>query len=236
MKKIFVYLILAPIFFYWGFNVSKYRIFPYKEIQVLKRFLSNDTISLKGQVNRVFDFFTPRTDIVFLGDSITAHGPWVDFFPCVKLQNFGVSGETTKDIESRLDAVLDLNPKVVFLMAGINDLSKKRSPQDVVQSLSSILSKLEDNGIKVYLQSTLHCSSASCGRSFYNQVLEINKGLEKLVKKSTAVIFIDINQRLSDKSGLRSEFTVDGVHLNSRGYLALRDLLSSYILSYKNCR
>ncbi len=216
--------------------VSRHRIFPYKEIQIIKRVLSHDKIALEGQRKNILDFIVPHTDVVFLGDSITAHGSWDNLFPCINLKNLGISGETTKDIEARLDTVLDLNPKVVFLMAGINDLSKKRSPQEVIQTLASILTKLEDKGIKVYLQSTLHCSSATCGSAFYEQVLEVNKGLKKIVEQSTAAFFIDINKGLSDKSGLRSEFSVDGVHLNSRGYLALRDILSSYILSYKNCR
>ena len=49
-------------------------------------------------------------NVLFLGDSITAHGDWQTWFPDVNTLNFGVGGDTTDDIIARLD----VDARVVF--------------------------------------------------------------------------------------------------------------------------
>ena len=70
----------------------------------------------------IFEEFSPEVDIVFAGDSITQAGEWTDFFPNLKIANRGVGSDTTHDLLRRLDSIISVNPKNVFVMIGINDI------------------------------------------------------------------------------------------------------------------
>ena len=56
-------------------------------------------------------------EIVMLGDSITGRGEWKELLENEHLINLGVDGDTTSGILSRVNPILELEPKVVFLMA-----------------------------------------------------------------------------------------------------------------------
>lgn len=60
--------------------------------------------------------------IVFLGDSITYRFPWHEAFDGQAI-NRGIGSDTTVEILNRIDEIAKLNPKVVLVMVGINDLS-----------------------------------------------------------------------------------------------------------------
>ena len=64
----------------------------------------------------------PQAHVVFLGDSITEHGNWNEWFPATPLVNRGISGDTTAGVLARLDTAID-NPLAVFLLIGTNDLA-----------------------------------------------------------------------------------------------------------------
>ena len=63
--------------------------------------------------------------VVFLGDSITFHFNAAKAFPNLKTANRGISGDTTRGMLYRLqEDVLDLHPKLIVLLCGVNDLSE----------------------------------------------------------------------------------------------------------------
>lgn len=66
-------------------------------------------------------------DVVFIGNSITYN--WAKFVPdFFKKNNYvgrGISGQTTEQILARFrQDVVDLSPKVVVILAGINDIAQ----------------------------------------------------------------------------------------------------------------
>lgn len=65
-----------------------------------------------------------KADIVFFGDSLTYYGHFASVFPNKVVRNLGFRGDTVRGMIERVEQVQMLEPKQVFLMAGINDIGK----------------------------------------------------------------------------------------------------------------
>lgn len=128
---------------------------------ILKYFLENGTKPGVGPFNAVLPWFIGNRDerladfekhqardqgsIVFLGDSITANCDLANFFPDSKVANRGIPGDTTRGMFCRLQTnVLDLHPKVIVLLGGINDLfhDPKGGPEAIGQNVRLMLQQI----------------------------------------------------------------------------------------------
>ncbi len=103
--------------------------------------------------------------IVAFGDSLTAgYGlPQEDAFPVqlqaalekeglvVRVENAGVSGDTSTGGSQRLDWALSGGADLVLLELGANDALRGIEPAVTRQSLSTIIEKLQDKNIPVFL-------------------------------------------------------------------------------------
>lgn len=65
-----------------------------------------------------------KADIVFFGDSLTYYGDFSSAFPDKVVCNLGLRGDTIQGMINRVEQVKILEPKLVYVMAGINDASK----------------------------------------------------------------------------------------------------------------
>src|SRR5580698_10208905 len=100
--------------------------------------------------------------VVFMGDSITEgwriEGP-DGFFPGKPYINRGISGQTTPQMVLRFrQDVIALKPKVVVILAGINDIAGNTGPETLEQiedNLASMADLAHANGIRVALCSIL---------------------------------------------------------------------------------
>jgi hypothetical protein len=75
-------------------------------------------------------------DIIFLGNSITEGGSWGELFGDEKVKNRGISGDFTVGVMQRMDEIVQRKPSKVFLMIGINDLSRNISPDSIVKNIT----------------------------------------------------------------------------------------------------
>lgn len=161
----------------------------------------------------IFRLSAPKPDVIFLGDSITEAGLFNEFFTSpAKIYNRGVSADTSSDIMSRLEEVINLNPDTVFLMAGINDLNRGTSPNEIANNIKNIHDRLSEAGINVFIQKTIQCHPSRC--SVTKKVNQLNEILSSSYKSSK---IIDLGN-LNSTNGLSSELTTDGIHLNRKGY------------------
>ena len=55
-----------------------------------------------------------NTDIVFLGDSITARFEWQEYFSDLTVANRGIDSDVTEGVLNRLDTVENQHPKKSF--------------------------------------------------------------------------------------------------------------------------
>lgn len=65
-----------------------------------------------------------KSDVVFVGDSLTHEGPWSTNQLCLEdYRNTAVGGHGTVATLSRVQHILSTNPKKIVIMLGINDLN-----------------------------------------------------------------------------------------------------------------
>jgi lysophospholipase L1-like esterase len=167
--------------------------------------------------------------IVMLGDSITFRTNWNVLLDRNDVVNKGINGDTTARFIIRLDSVIRLKPVLCFIMGGINDISLGISNPEIFENYVLIIHKLKASNIKPVIQSTLYISDALYDSKKINQkVSDLNRQLAVFAKQND-IDFIDVNGRLSGKTGLMADFTNDGLHLSPSGYRAWKEVLIPYL-------
>lgn len=169
-------------------------------------------------------------DVVMLGDSITQGGPWNALFPNAKILNRGVSGYSTHDLLREIKSTIELQPRKVFLMIGINDLLRGASVDETYGRYLTILDALQNAGIKVYIQATVECVRSQCGMTV-DKVRALNEKL-KQVTTTRGLTWIDLNPGLTSQThGLLEKYTTDGLHLSANAYVYWAEKIKHLILN-----
>jgi lysophospholipase L1-like esterase len=164
--------------------------------------------------------------VVFLGDSISEGGLWSEWFPGVLTSNRGIGGETTAQVLGRLDSAID-SPRAVVLLAGTNDLAAGARVVEIVNRLVAIVEGILERSPEcpIYLQSVMPRKDA-----FAAEIVELNELLRSMAEVRATTTFVDLWPALAAPDGsLRSEFTIDNLHLNGAGYAAWVEVLRQYI-------
>lgn len=175
--------------------------------------------------------------VVFMGNSITEYwNPyWAEFFPGKPYINRGIAGQTTPQMLVRFrQDVINLKPKVVVILAGINDITGMTGPTTnsmIEDNLSSMVEIAQANGIRVVLSTVLPCFSI-VGRPDLHpaeRVIALNAWIKKFADEKRCV-YLDYFSKLTDENkGLKPEFTKDGVHPNKAGYEIMVPLVEAAI-------
>lgn len=174
----------------------------------------------------------PAPRVVFIGDSITEN--WVLADPELFSNGIvgrGIGGQTTPQMLLRFRAdVVDLEPQIVHILAGTNDVAGNTGPTSPQQFRNNIMSMVEiakANGIDVILGSI-----PPADRFYWNPALEPRSriaGLNVWLRDYAAeqqIGFIDYYSALAGPAGgLRPDLGNDGVHPNRRGYDVMRRLV-----------
>lgn len=170
--------------------------------------------------------FSPQADLVMFGDSITEWAPWADIFRDISMVNRGLAGDTTSGMLRRIDTTLNVNPKLVCFMAGINDLAQGYDVDHIYQNYIDMLEVWQENDIRILVQSTLYVGSKLQG---------LNPSVERLNRKISeycdqqGIAFLDVNSVLSPNGLLSNEYSCDDLHLNAKAYQAWAEVLQSTI-------
>lgn len=93
--------------------------------------------------------------VVFMGDSITDLWKLDESFPGKPYVNRGIGGQVTSQMLVRMyPDVLDLQPAVMVLLAGTNDIARNNGPstaQMIEQNIMAMTELAQKHGIKVLL-------------------------------------------------------------------------------------
>ena len=170
--------------------------------------------------------------IIMLGNSITAECEWAELMQNSDIINRGIIADGTSDILERLDPIITAKPRKVFLLIGVNDLMFLTLPQ--IQNLyAQIVLRLvtETPTTQLYLESILPIHTDLRRNGMKNEDIDtLNKAIQLIAKKYGAT-FIDLNSKFKNTEGsLRTELSLDGIHLNGEGYFLFRDILQPYLL------
>ena len=169
--------------------------------------------------------------IIMLGNSITAECEWSELLENPNILNRGVIGDGTSDILNRLDDVIAMKPKKIFLLIGVNDLLFLPL-STITENYEKIVNQLllETPNTKLYLESVLPVHNDFRRNGMKNEDIDIlNKNIEQIAQKQ-GHIFINLNEKFKNtEGGLNPEYSLDGIHLNGKGYLLFKDIISPYI-------
>lgn len=171
-------------------------------------------------------------EVVFAGDSLVADGPWSELFS--EIHNRGIGGERTFGLLERLDEILESCPKKIFFLIGSNDLSNVVPVAQILRNYRAILLKVqaESPATKMYVSALLPINSSDSKAPIYtNQdVQAVNGPLRSLVQEFPSARFFDLTELLvDDKGALKPEYSTDGLHLNVKGYLAIKPLIGAML-------
>ena len=171
--------------------------------------------------------------IIFLGDSLTAHGNWSRLFPGVNIVNYGVPGDKTRDILDRLDKLIKEDAKKLFLMCGINDIGDGRDVNDILSDYERLVERLIQRlpETKIYLLSVLPVRLQMIDNKniSLNKINTLNEKIHRMAEKKS-LVYIDLhNVFICTDGNLKSELTNDGVHLTERAYHLWKDQIINFI-------
>lgn len=178
--------------------------------------------------------FNTNSPVVFFGDSITFGADWQKLFPEVNVANRGISGDTTLGLLNRLDEVIELHPRQIFLMIGTNDLCFGRPPDKILENYQLILDRLHQSlpETPIYIQSVLPFNDTlfpSRGLRKNSNIHELNIKLKELATKN-GCLYIDLATPFTGEDGrLSAEYTYDGLHLSEFAYLIWKNQIQRLV-------
>jgi len=174
----------------------------------------------------LFSIYGKKGKIVMLGNSITERVDWAELLKRDDIINRGVGSDITEGYLSRMEYIYSVNPKVCYIMGGVNDIAKNVPLQETVQNIIKIIEGLKQHHIIPVLQSVLYVADIYPNHQVMNQKIEgMNVELVKAAKEGK-VQFMNLNDLLSSDKQLIKEYVLkDGIHLNGPGYVKWRSVL-----------
>lgn len=180
----------------------------------------------------------PQHLSILLGDSLSLWFPPELLPEHTNWLNQAISGETSEGILKRLDLFDRTQPKVIFVMIGINDLIRGVSDEIILENQRQMIRYLRrvHPTAQIFVQSILPHGGAEStweGREHLlavpnNRIQQLNQQLQTIATKQ-GVKYLDLYSLFANQQGnIRREFTTDGLHLSSQGYIVWRTILQIY--------
>lgn len=162
-----------------------------------------------------------EVDVAFLGDSLTDGYDLATYYPDLLVSNRGIGGDTTYDLEGRMEVSLyDLKPKVAVMLIGANNMDA------MFENYEALLRGFEENvpRTKIILLS-LTSMGDEWGKK--NQLAAYNNVKIKLLAEKYGYEYVDLYSALFNlESGeIYPEYTTDGGHLTPLGYEVLTNAI-----------
>lgn len=175
--------------------------------------------------------------VVFFGNSITEG--WAPHFaaqfPGKPYIGRGISGQTTPQMLIRFrQDVVALQPAVVVILAGTNDIAGNTGPSTqamIADNLMGMVEIAQANGIRVVLASVLPVSDYPWkpGLEPGPKIVALNAWMREYAESHRAVYLDYHSAMVNDRLGLNPDLAADGVHPTEKGYLMMAPLAEAAI-------
>ena len=181
---------------------------------------------------------SPKDNFLFLGDSITERYSLEEYYDNLPVVNSGISVNKTTDILSDMkERIYQYNPTKIFLLIGTNDLNS--TDEEIVNitfdNIKKIIKEIRENrsDTTIYVESVYPINSTIENTVVTNRtnkkVKALNKKLADYCYKENCN-YINLYDTLTDdEDNLKEEYTEDGLHLNSLGYVVITRELLPYL-------
>ena len=174
--------------------------------------------------------------VVFLGDSITAGwGADGNFFPGRPYLNRGISGQTTAQMLVRFrQDVIRLQPAVVVILAGTNDIAGNGGPvtvEAIEDNLQSMAELAGGHGIRVVFSSVLPVLDYPWRPGLHpaDKISALNRWIAAYCAQHQ-LVYLDYYSAMVDQGGgMRPDLSGDGVHPAKAGYALMAPLVENAI-------
>lgn len=177
--------------------------------------------------------------VVFFGDSITDIWKLDDSFPGKHYINRGIGGQTTSQMLVRFrQDVIELQPKVVVILAGTNDIAGNSGPitnEDIEANLASMAELAKAHGIRIILSSILPVNNyRPQAQEFFasrpaERILALNSWLKDYCAKNDLTYLDYFSAMVDDKGLLKRDLANDGLHPNQAGFTVMAPLAEKAI-------
>ena len=177
--------------------------------------------------------------VIFMGNSITAR--WIhtrpEFFAHKPYVNRGIGGQTTPQMLIRFTQdVIDLEPRVVVILAGINDIAQATGPTTldaIIDNISGMALLAKAHGIKVILSSVLPAYDfpSRPGLEPAGKVIALNKMIKDFAEKNNFYYLDYFSAVVDSRNGMKKAYASDEVHPTVEGYKVMEPLVEKAIES-----
>lgn len=179
---------------------------------------------------------TQAPEVVFMGNSITDgwddHHP--EFFTDNNFACRGISGQVSGQMLCRFYSdVVDLKPKAVVILAGVNDVAGNQGPMDpkhIVENVFSMCEIARQHGIRPLIASNLPTDTIPWNPAVVNAatyVVNLNTMLKDYAD-ANGITYVDYYSVLTTPEGaLNPAYTNDRLHPTRAGY----DLMEPVVLA-----
>jgi lysophospholipase L1-like esterase len=162
-----------------------------------------------------------------------------EYFPGKPYINRGISGQTTPQmlVRFRQDAI-DLQPKVIVILAGTNDIAGNTGPtrpEDIEVNYASMAELARAHDIHVVFSSVLPVhnytprSQDLFAQRPLEKILELNRWL-KAYCATNHYVYLDYFSAMVNEQGLlKRDLADDGLHPNVTGYKVMAPLAEGAI-------
>ena len=168
--------------------------------------------------------------VVFFGDSITQGWDLDKSFPSAGYVNRGIGGQTTAQMLVRFrQDVIAINPQVVVILAGTNDIAENLGPttlEEIENNLMSMVDIAERNGVRVVLSSILPAGQYPWRKEIQpiEKIVALNNWMAGYAS-GRGLVYVDYFSAMqNDKHWMKGDLSPDGIHPNAAGYAVMRTL------------
>src|SRR5688572_25430872 len=113
--------------------------------------------NFKLKVEQFRSYPNSSKDIIFLGNSITAGVDWNELLQLKRVRNRGISGDISFGILERLDEITEGKPAKVFILIGINDISRNIPDSVILRNYKNMVQRIKQHSprTKIYFQTLM---------------------------------------------------------------------------------
>ena len=162
--------------------------------------------------------------MIVLGNSITQGGDWARLTGDSTVINRGIGADITFGLRARLADVTRRKPSKLFVLIGINDVSKDIPDAVIAAQYRALIDSVKSQSpqTRIFVQSILPLNPTV--KNFpqhydkQERVVAVNRLIRQMAR-ATGGTYIDLWPIFVDAHGrLDASLTGDGLHLNARGY------------------